>query len=163
MWGPGPHTSWPAAPVCSLGVHGQGQGLLRWLRLCGCQCARDPRKPQATLACVSQLPLPTPMDHAAVRVGVQALSSLPGPVVRASWPSVPLAPTLLQEPRSDHSVLFQVGPSWASLRPTTVKVSLELSGLFGFSNLQRHHQASSPTCSSEQALPGVCPLSTREG
>lgn len=27
------------------------------------------------------------------------------------WPSSPLAPTLLQEPRSDHSVFFQVRPS----------------------------------------------------
>ena len=51
-----------------------------------------PENPRPPLPAVSQLPLPTPMDHAMMRVGVQALSSLPGPVVRGLLALCPFGP-----------------------------------------------------------------------
>ena len=124
LWGPGIHTSWPAAaPVYSLGVHGQGRGNPQvaaavWMSVCqGPQKTTGHPRPLCP-SCPSPPPWTTPWyAWASERV------ALPDLWLGAPWPSSPSAPTLLQEPRSGHSVFFQVGPNWASLKATTIKVS----------------------------------------
>lgn len=114
LWGPGIHTSQPAAgPVYSLGVHGQGRGSPQvaaavWMSMCqGPQ--KTPGHPRPP--CPSG-PSPPPRTTPRCTCKSEHRAALPGLWLGASWPSSPLAPTPLQEPRSDHSVFFS---GWAKL------------------------------------------------